>query len=352
MMPLPLARLGNRFVGGDSPCYVIAEIGLNHNGDMALAEQLIVAAKRAGADAVKFQNYRTEDFLSDRTLTHRYRSGGREVEESQYDFFKRCELPPGALATMKTCCDRVGIDFISTPTNEAGVRALVELGAVAIKNGSDYLGHLPLIQAMARTGLPVILSTGMADAQDIAEAVQCFRTAGGRTLLLLHCVSVYPSPLDALNLRRMATLRECFRCPVGFSDHSEGVLAAALASGLGACVIEKHFTLDQALPGPDHAMSADPVELALLVQAVRDARAALGQPALAPAEAEAVARTQHRLSCVAASELGAHHVLAEEDIAFRRPGLGLRPALAEALQKRVLRRAVPNGHVFEWSDFV
>lgn len=344
-------RIGRRELGPGRPCYVMAEIGINHNGDRELGIRTIEAAAAAGADAVKFQNYRTEDFLSDRTLTHRYVSGGREHEEPQYDLFKRCEMSRDDLVAYKAAADALGLDFVSTPTNADGVADLVAIGAAAVKNGSDYLGHLPLIRAMAASRLPTILSTGMATLTEIDEAARAFREAGGQNLVLLHCVSVYPAPVAELNLRKIPALAAAFGCPVGFSDHSVGVGGAIVSATLGACMIEKHFTLDRNLPGPDHAMSSDPAEMAALVTAVREAAAALGTATLGPAAGEAYSRSNYRLSCVARSDLSQGHVLGEADIAFRRPGEGIRPAAAEALIGRRLLAPVSRGHLFAWTDF-
>jgi N,N'-diacetyllegionaminate synthase len=324
----------------------IAEIGINHNGDMALAEEMIRAAARSGADAVKFQNYRTEDFLSDSTLTHRYMSQGGWVIESQFQMFKRCELQPDALQRLKRCCDREGVLFFSTPTNYTGVEELVRLGAAYIKNGSDYLGHLPLIRHMAGSGLPCILSTGMATEEEIAEAVEAFRSAFGRELVLLVCTSSYPTPPESVHLKRITTLAARFGYPVGFSDHTHGWEAAVAAVCLGACMIEKHFTTDKNLPGPDHCFSADPEEFLELSRRVRQVELLLGRAYLSPAEAESGAREQFRLSCVAEADLPVGHVLRIEDVGFRRPGTGMRPALVEYLLGRVLKTAVARGAVF------
>src|SRR5215475_15889763 len=182
-------RVGSRLVGENQPCVMVAEVGINHNGDMALAHRCIDYAADAGADALKFQNYRTEDFLSDRSLTYEYLSQGIRVTEPQYDMFKRCELSNTQLRELREHCDRRGVIFFSTPTSEAGIQELVDLGAPLLKNGSDYLAHLPLIRAMARTGVPTVISTGMAEASDIEDAVNAFHAAGGRELILLHCTS-------------------------------------------------------------------------------------------------------------------------------------------------------------------
>ena len=305
---------------------LVAEIGINHNGVMALAEQMIRAAAAAGADAVKFQNYATEDFLSDHALTYTYRSQGREITESQFAMFKRSELADSDLLRLKACCDRENVLFFSTPTNSAGVDALVRAGASYLKNGSDYLGHLPLIRHMARSGVPTILSTGMATEQEIVEAVTAFREGGGRDLVLLACTSAYPTPLDAVNLRRMPALAEKFGCVAGFSDHTAGWEAAVAAVCLGACMIEKHFTTDRNLPGPDQWFSSDAAEFKELVRRVRETETMLGRPDLQPTAAEERSREDFRLSCVAARDLPAGHVLTEGDVAFRRPATGLRPA--------------------------
>ena len=345
-------EIGNRRAGPGCPAYIIAEIGINHNGERTLAEQTIAAAAAVGVDAVKFQNYRVEDFLSDRSMMYGYRSQGESVVESQYDMFKRCELTGDDLSFLHDTCTRHGVDFLSTPTSEDGVTALTALGVSALKNGSDYLGHLDLISAMARTGLPTIISTGMATEEEVAEAVGAYRSAGGRDLVLLHCVSIYPTPIDQLNLRRMQSLATTFACVVGFSDHSQGEIAAATAVALGAAVIEKHVTLSHELPGPDHTFSAEPDELKTLVERVRTVEDALGSTAVVPAGGEMGARTDFRLSCVAAHGLNAGHRLTCADVAFRRPGTGYRPALATRLLGCVLSRTVECGHVFRDGDFV
>jgi N-acetylneuraminate synthase/N,N'-diacetyllegionaminate synthase len=343
--------IGSRVIGAGAPCFLIAEVGLNHNGDMALAKRSVAAAKECGADAVKFQNYRTEDFVGDRALTYEYVSQGRTVRETQYAMFKRCELTRPQLAELEAYCRGLGIVFFSTPTGLDSLRDLVAVGAPLLKNGSDYLGNLPLIAAMAKTGLPTILSTGMATLADIDDAVRAFRTAGGRDLILLHCVSAYPAPLDSVNLRKLPALAAAFGCPVGFSDHTEGTTAALGAVALGACAIEKHFTLDRNLPGPDHRFSSDPAEFSALVKAVRDVEKAMGVAAIGPADAESQNRRDFRLSCAAAAGLPAGHTLAEPDIVFLRPGTGLPPKSRDWLVGQKLARPVASGQIFGPDDF-
>jgi N-acetylneuraminate synthase/N,N'-diacetyllegionaminate synthase len=228
---------------------------------------------------------------------------------------------------------------------------IVKLGAPLLKNGSDYLGHLPLIEAMAKTGLPTVLSTGMAGYLDIEDAVLAFRKAGGRDLILLHCTSSYPTPAVDVHLRKIPALAEVFGCPIGLSDHSIGNIAAIGAVALGACIIEKHFTIDKNLPGPDHQFSADPIEFRALVEAVRQVEKNLGSRELKPAASEETGRREYRLSCVAASGLAAGHRLQAADIAFRRPGYGFAPKHSATLLNKALSRSVAPGHVFLAEDF-
>jgi N-acetylneuraminate synthase/N,N'-diacetyllegionaminate synthase len=343
--------LDGRTIGPGAPCFVAAEVGLNHNGDLELAHRSIDAAADAGADAVKFQNFRTEDFVSDREVTYEYVSQGETVVEAQYDMFKRYELPESAWVELKRHCDDRGVVFFSTPTSEAGIDQLVRIGAPLLKNGSDYLVHLPMVRAMARTGIPTILSTGMSTLAEVDDAVRAFRGAGGSDLLLLHCTSSYPTPPEDVTLRRIPALAAAFDVPVGLSDHSWGSLAAAGSVALGSCFVEKHFTLDKGLPGPDHRFSADPAELAELVRAVRAVEAMLGTSAIAPTPSEADGRRDFRLSCAAARPLAAGTVLADGDLAFLRPGTGLPPAAADWVVGRTLARPVPAGHALEPADF-
>ncbi len=328
-----------------SRVFIAAEAGLNHNGDLKLAHQLIDLAAAAGADGIKFQNYRTEDFLSDHTLTHCYVSRGQEVEESQFAMFKRCELSREWIQELADHCREKAICFFSTPTNLEGLADLVKAGAPLIKNGSDYLQNLPLIRGMAQTGLPTVLSTGMATLAEMDDAVRAFRESGGKKLLLLHCTSAYPTlPKDA-HLRKIPALQAAFGCPVGLSDHSHGIVNAVASVALGACFVEKHFTYDKNALGPDHAFSCDPAELSELVKSIRIVEQSLGSSRLGPADGESHSRETFRLSCVTKTALPAGHILSEQDLAFRRPGGGLPPKFSGLLVGRSLRLHLPSGSV-------
>ncbi len=355
-MILPTSRaktiaVGDRHVGPGQPCYLIAEIGINHNGDMGLACEQIAAAAEAGADAVKFQNYKTEDFISDDTLTLTYKSQGETVTEPQMTLFKRCELAAKDLELLKSKCDEMKVEFCSTPTNQQGIDELISVGCRLLKNGSDFLGNLDVVRAMGETGLPTIISTGMATATDIDEAVRAFRETGNDQIVVLHCVSSYPTPPEQANLSRMITIGQAFDCVTGFSDHTEGALAAALCAAMGGSVIEKHFTLDRNLPGPDHWFSSTPDEFNSLVKMVRDAEKLTGSPALQLSDAEKVNREDFRLSCVSSRDMKKGERLTPADIVFRRPGNGIRPAESYLLDSRTLARDVSKGHCFQIEDF-
>lgn len=345
-------RIGNRLVGDGEPCFIVAEVGVNHNGNINLAHRLIDAAADAGADAVKFQNYCTEDFLVDCSLTYEYSSQGEIVRESQYDMFKRYELSQKALAELCEHCAKRNIVFFSTPTSEKGVDDLVRMGVPLLKNGSDYLVHLPLIRAMARSGVPTVISTGMATLAEIDDAVLAFREAAGKDLILLVCTSMYPTPPENVHLRRIHAMAAAFGCPIGFSDHTQGIVAAVGAIAFGACMIEKHFTLDKNLPGPDHLFSADPPEFKIMVESIRTMEKCHGESIIGPKQSEIASRRDFRLSCVAANNMPAGYCLCELDIVFRRPGTGLPPKVVNWLVGRRLTRDIKAGHVFVQEDFI
>ena len=344
-------RVGNRLVGEEQPALLVAEVGINHNGDIDLAHRMVEAAADAGADAVKFQNYHAEDFITDRSLTYKYISQGHEVIENQYDMFKRCELSLTALRELRQECTQRNLIFFSTPTSERGVKELVDLGVPLLKNGSDFLQNLSLIQAMAKTGLPCMISTGMGTLVEIEEAVRAFREAGGEELILLVCTSMYPTPPEETHLRRIPTLAARTGIPVGFSDHTLGIVAAIGAVALGACAIEKHFTISKDLPGPDHHFSADPTEFKSLVQNVRALEKSLGSSTLGPTLLEKPIRNDFRLSCAASRDLAAGQQVTDADILFSRPGTGFPPKAKERLVGKRLVHKVIAGHIFKPEDF-
>jgi N-acetylneuraminate synthase/N,N'-diacetyllegionaminate synthase len=345
-----MITVGNKTIGPGQPCFIAAEIGINHNGDIALAFRTIDAAVDAGVDAVKFQNYYTEDFVLNKELTYTYKSQGKEITERQFDMFKRYELTAAQLKQLKEYCDKKGVVFFSTPTSVRGINDLISIGCPLLKNGSDLLVNLDIIQAMAKTGLPTILSTGMATLAEMDDAVRSFEEAGGKELIILHCVSSYPTPASQVNLNKISSLQKAFTYPVGFSDHTAGIVAAIGSVVMGCCFIEKHFTLDKTLPGPDHYFSSDKAEMTELVKAVREIEKSMGDSKLEPTLLESESRKSFRLSCVAATDLTAGAVLTKKTIAYSRPADGFPPKMAGILEGRKLLRNIKAGEMITFND--
>ena len=334
----------------ESTCpLVVAEIGINHNGDMVLAKEMIHAAAESGADSIKFQNYKTEDFIYNKSLAITYKSRGQTLTESQYDLFRRCELSLDQLADLKQECEGLGILFHSTPTSYSGILELQQLGCKVLKNGSDYLTNHRLVRQMGETGLPTILSTGMANLDEIDQAVRVFHSTGNSHLMLLHCTSSYPTPPDQVNLKRIKMLSKIFGLSTGFSDHSKGIIASVGASFMGARWIEKHFTLSPDLEGPDHWFSMTPQELKELSDAIHASIDMLGNSVILPTLAEIESRRDFRLSCCASQTLHPGHIITSDDISFQRPGTGFPPIYDEYLIGLKVNSLIQKGQQFNFT---
>lgn len=345
-----VVRIGSRKVGRGRPAFIVAEVGINHNGEVERAREMIRAAAACGVDAVKFQTFQAEEFVGDPTLTYTYTSQGSPVTESMRALFKRHELAFGALGDLKAEADRCGVLFFSTPSGERAMQCLLEVGVPCVKVGSDDLTHLALLRELARFRLPMVLSTGMATEAEVREAIRVVRQARNSQIILLHCVSIYPTPDLACNLRRIESLRRRFPYPVGYSDHSEGIDAARLAVSLGAVMIEKHFTLDKNLSGPDHHFSADPAEMAALVREVRRAERMLGAGRIAPGPEEREMKRLCRRSIVARVPIEPGTVIGREMLALKRPGTGLAPADLKKVVGRRARRSLGPDQPLTLSD--
>jgi N-acetylneuraminate synthase len=338
--------IGNLRVGPSSPCLVIAEAGVNHNGKLDMALQLVDAAAEAGADVVKFQTFKSEEVISPAAPKAEYQVRTTGASETQLEMVKKLELPPDAFAVIQRCCRERGILFLSTPFDRSSADLLESLGVVAFKLGSGELTNLPFLRYVAGKGRPLILSTGMSNLEEVATAVQSVYETGNRELILLHCVSNYPADAASVNLRAMKTLEERFGVPTGYSDHTEGIAVPLAAAALGACLVEKHFTLDRNLPGPDHRASLEPAELAAMVRGIRTVEAALGNGIKRPTPEEFSTAAVARRSLTAARDLRAGTRLTEEMIAIRRPGTGLPPSALSQLVGRSLRQDVTAGALF------
>ncbi len=343
--------IAGRAVGPGEPPWVIAEIGANHNGDADLCRRLIDAAQASGADAVKFQSWSKASLISRAEFARRapyakLDPSALSLEQS----VERYQLSPERHREIAAYCRRKGITFFSSCFSAAEVELLESLDVPAYKIASMDVNHFPLLDVVAATRKPVVLSTGMATMGEIERALERLRGGGAGPVALLHCVSLYPCPPSTVNLRNIPMLTEAFGVPVGFSDHSLGPALAIAAVALGACILEKHFTVDKTLEGWDHAISADPPEMAAIVAGARDAHEALGvsERVFTPAELEN--RKAFRRRAVARRPLARGTRLSEADLEFKRPGNGIGPDQIAFAVGRVLARDVAQEEELEWSD--
>jgi N,N'-diacetyllegionaminate synthase len=341
-----------RRVGGGAPCFVIAEAGVNHNGDLDLARQLVDVAAAAGADAVKFQTFRAARLATAAAPKAAYQAAQDTVPESQLEMLQRLEMPESWYPELIARCEKVGLVFLSTPFEEESADALAALGMAAFKVPSGELTNLPFLAHLARLGRPMIVSTGMSVLDEVDAALETIRRAGDPPVVLLHCVSRYPTPIDDANVHAMVTLAEAFDVPVGYSDHTEGIEASLAAVALGAVVVEKHFTLDRGLPGPDHQASLEPTDLTDMVRRLRLVERSLGTGEKRPSAQEQETAAVARKSLVLARAVPAGHTLHGADLAIRRPGTGLPPSAFAMVVGRQVARALPADHLLSPDDFM
>lgn len=345
-------QLGNRDVGGNAPCFVIAEAGVNHNGDVEKAFALVRAAKDAGADAVKFQTFRAKELVGASARKAAYQVANTGGGESQLAMLERLELGPQVFRDLKAEAERLGLVFLSTPFDRASAQLLADLGVVGFKLGSGDLTNLPFLAEIAGFKQPMILSSGMATLNEVEDAIATLHQHGCRDVAMLHCVSSYPAPIDQTNLLAMDSIRLAVGGPVGMSDHSMGWEVTLAAVARGAKVIEKHLTLDRTLPGPDHAASIEPHEFKDMMRQIRLVESALGDGIKRPAPCERDTAEVARRSVVAARDLPAGTRLAAADLAIKRPGTGIEPRHHTTVAGRTLRRAIALDEPLRWEDLV
>jgi len=309
-------------------CTVIAEAGVNHNGSIELAYRLIDAAAAAGADYVKFQTFRAETLATRAAPKAAYQQVTTGGSETQLEMLKRLELPLEAFAELAAYCAKCGVAFMSTPFDLEAANFLDAIGMTMFKVSSGDLTNTPLLRALGSKGKPVILSSGMATLGEVEQAVQTLESAGLTisNISLLHCTTEYPAPAEEVNLRAMETLRAAFPgAMIGYSDHTQGTEIPIAATALGARVIEKHFTLDRSMEGPDHKASLEPAELAAMIRGIRRVEVALGDGRKRPTPSELPNRAVARKSIVAARPIAKGEILTADNLAVRRPGNGLSP---------------------------
>jgi len=337
-------EIGNKLVGDEQPIFIIAEVGVNHNGDIRLAKKLIDATKDAGADAVKFQAFKTEKVVTKYAEKAKYQKETTGLSESQYDMIRRLELKDEEIRELYNYAKKNNIIFLSSAFDKESVDLLDNLGVPAFKVASGEITNFPLLRYIAEKKKPIILSTGMSTIGEIEEALEVIREKGVENIVLLHCVTSYPAKIEDVNLRVIEALRRRFKLPVGFSDHTLGITIPIAVAALGAVLVEKHFTLDRTLPGPDHRASLEPDELKDMVRAVRDVEKALGDRVKKPTKDEERIKKVVRRSIVAKMGIPKGTAITEDMLDFKRPGVGIEPKyLNEIIGKKAKKDIKPDG---------
>jgi len=328
-------KIGNKLIDERKPCFIIAEAGVNHNGRLDLAEKLVDVARKAGADAIKFQTFKSGGVVSEKAEIADYQKKNMGKKEAQLKILKKLELDYKDFTKLKKYCDKKGIIFLSTPHSPDAIDFLEPL-VPAYKIGSGDLTNLPFLKKIAGKKKPIILSTGMSNLQEVKEAVRAIKGCGNKKIILLHCTTNYPCPIEEVNLRAIQTLKQEFNLPVGYSDHTLGVTVPIMAVIMGAQVLEKHFTLDKNLPGPDHKASLDPRELRELIKEVREVNKLLGSGEKKPTQGEKRIMKSLRKSIVASEDIPKGSVIKRGMVVIKRPATGIQPKeLTTLLGKRV-----------------
>jgi sialic acid synthase SpsE len=340
--------IGGRPVGDGHPTYVIAEAGANHNRDWDVARKLVDVAAEAGADAVKFQTYSGDRIYSSKTPRFEYLAP--ITDKSPAELLEEISLPREWQPRLAEYAAERGIQFFSSPFDTQAVDELLEIDVPALKIASFEIVDLGLIEYAARGRKPLLISTGMATMEEIEDALAAARKGGAIEVGLMQCTSVYPAPAERANLRAMATMREAFGVPVGLSDHTEGIAVPIAAAALGAAFVEKHFTLDRTMTGPDHPFAVEPDELKAMVQGIREAHVALGdgrKDGPSPEEDKEMYRLGRR-SLIVVGDHPAGTVLERSMITTKRPGYGIRPKDIDLVVGRELKRDVEHDEILTW----
>ena len=324
-------------------CFIIAEAGVNHNGDIGLAYKLIDAAKEAGVDCIKFQTFKTEKVISKNTEMASYQKENLQNKDTQYEMVKKLELSYENFKDLKNYCQKVGIQFLSTPDEEESLDFLVDkLNMEIIKVGSGELTNYPYLKKIALKNKEIIISTGMSNLSEIERALECIRKYNNKEIIALHCTTNYPCPMEEVNLLAMNTIKEAFKIKVGYSDHTLGIEVPIAAVALGAEVIEKHFTLDKNMEGPDHRASLDPTELKLMK--------ALGDGVKKPNKSEELIKKVVRRRVIIARDLEKGHILTEEDLEYKRANNGIEVEFYENVLGKKLVYSKSKEDILEWRD--
>ncbi|MFH1890128.1 MAG: N-acetylneuraminate synthase family protein [Candidatus Kuenenbacteria bacterium] len=347
-------KIANKTIGPKHPVFIIAELGINHNGKLFIAKKMIDVAKSAGVDAIKIQSFVVDDFVGDKNLKYTYVSQGKKTTENQYDIFKRVELSQKKQKSIFDYAKKIGIIALSTPQDNSfktvDFLCSKSINMLAIKVGSDDLTNLDMLKYYAEKNKPMIISTGMSNLAEIKDAVKTIKKIN-KNLIILKCTSQYPTPPEEVNLSQIKTLQKHFKdCLIGFSDHTQGTVAAVAATILGANVIEKHFTLDKNMKGPDHQFSADPQELVLLVNQIRQAEKMIGKEAIVVSKKEQSIKNIARRSIMATHLIEQGQKIDKKDLVCKRPGTGLPPKYLHKFIGKKAKKNYKKGYIFKKND--
>tara|TARA_B100000953_G_scaffold268299_1_gene237436 strand:- start:1477 stop:2535 length:1059 start_codon:yes stop_codon:yes gene_type:complete len=345
-------KIQNFEISKDNPPFIIAEAGINHNGDIKRALEMIKVAKNSGVTAIKFQTFKASEFIFDSSLTYTYKSQGKTITEPQLDLFERCELSHDDYFRIKKKCDEEKIIFLSTPQNKSDLDFLLELDVPAIKIGSDDFTNIPLLKSYSETNLPIIISCGMATLEEIKTSLDTIGTFNGYPTALLLTTSEYPTPPQNVNLKKFLTLSKNFpTIPLGYSDHTISNLASSIAISFGACIFEKHFTLDNSSSGPDHWFSANPSNLKIWSDSIKESYEMMGSSQVIPTNLELKMKSSSRRSIVALDDIQIGDIFTEKNIGMRRPGNGLSPNMFESIIGKKAIKQIKKFKMIDKGDF-
>ena len=343
-------KIGNKFIGDKHSCFIIAEAGVNHDGDLKKAKKLIDIAKDAGADCIKFQTWITEEIITKDTKQAEYQEKNTGRKESQYEMIKKLELSFEQFAELKNYSDKKKILFLSTPDDERSVDFLDDLGVEAFKIGSGEITNLSILKRIAKKGKPIIMSTGMSIIAEIQEAVQTIYKTGNNKLALLHCTSQYPAKFEDVNLNAMITLKNIFETIIGYSDHTEGTIVPQIAVSMGAKIIEKHFTYDKNAIGPDHRCSLSPNELKEMISEIRKVELIMGESDKKPTNEENELKKLVRKTVVAKLDIPKGELITKNMLTLKRSPGNLEPKELYRVIGKISQRAIKKDDPIRLND--
>lgn len=343
-----VVKIVNKLISEKSPCFIIAEAGVNHNGNIKLAKKMVDKAKEAGVDAIKFQTFKAENLVTKNVEKEQYQK--TNVKESQYEMLKRLELTEKEQQDLFSYCDKRKIIFLSTPYDEESADFLEKLGVPAFKISSSDLTHLPLLKYIAKKKLPMIISTGASYLNEVKDAIRAVKSEGNNKIILMHCTNIYPVSFKDVNLRAIHILRKTFNLPIGYSDHTLGIVVPIAAVAIGAAAIEKHFTLNRNLPGPDHKASSEPQEIKEMVRAIKDIEKAMGSPIKKPVRGEYEDRKLGRRSVVADIDIPKGTIITKSMLIVKRPGTGIEPRDIDKIIGKKVKRNIRKDSLIKWQD--